>query len=178
MTKKRLVQVYTGDGKGKTTASLGLAMRAVGHGLKVYMIQFLKGNGKEGKFYGELNLAKEIPNLTIVQFGRPVWLDRHTIDEEDLIRARKGLIHAKEIISSKEYDIVILDEINVAMYYGLIDVKEVMDLIKNKPEEVEIVLTGRYAPKEIIGLADLVTEMKCIRHPYDEGIKSRKGIDR
>jgi len=135
--EKGLVQVYTGDGKGKTSAAFGLALRAIGRGLKVYIIQFIKG----GFDYGELYVVEKLPNLTV------------------------------------KYDLVILDEINIAVSLRLIDLKEVVKLIKNKPSNVELILTGRYAPKEIIESADLVTEMKEVKHPYTKGLPPRKGIE-
>lgn len=169
--KKGLIQVYTGDGKGKTTASLGLALRAVGHEMNVYMIQFMKGKIN----YGELLASKNIPNLTIKQFGRPDFVNKKNPEKVDIDFAKQALKHAKEILN--ECDILILDEINVALDYKLIELEEVIELIKNKPENVEIILTGRYAPKEIIEIADLVTEMKEIKHPYQKGIQARIGVE-
>jgi cob(I)alamin adenosyltransferase len=168
-----LVQVYTGDGKGKTTAALGLALRACGHGLSVYMIQFMKGDIE----YGELKAAQWIPKLTIIQFGRPDFVNRENPLDVDIEFANKALIHAKDIISSKNHDIVILDELNVALDFKLVDVKDVLTLIDTKPKNVELIITGRNAPKEILDRADLITNMENIKHPYDSGITARCGIE-
>jgi len=169
-----LIQVYTGNGKGKTTASLGLAFRASGHGFKVCMVQFMKSNIE----YGETKAAAFIPGFRLIQVGRDEFVDLKTPEAIDKQLAQDGWLLAKEIISSKEYDIVILDEINVALTCGLLDVEEVTlflsDLYENK---TEIVLTGRYAPQPILELAHLVTEMQEIKHPFSQGIGARKGID-
>lgn len=170
---KGLVQVYTGTGKGKTTAALGLALRAVGKGLKVYMIQFMKGDIE----YGEITTAKKMENFEIIQIGRPEFVDKNNPAEIDIELANKALEHAREIIACGDYDIVILDEINIALDWKLIDLEKVIDLIKSKPENIELVLTGRYAPQEIIEIADLVTEMKEIKHPYNDGVEARDGIE-
>jgi cob(I)alamin adenosyltransferase len=170
---KGLVQVYTGTGKGKTTAALGLALRAVGKGLKVYMIQFMKGDIE----YGEITTAKNMENFEIIQIGRPDFVDKSNPAEIDIKLANEALDHAREMISSDKYDIVILDEINVAVDWKLIKVDKVIELIKTKPEHVELVLTGRYAPQEIIDIADLVTEMQEIKHPYNDGVEARDGIE-
>jgi len=169
---KGLVQVYTGNGKGKTTAAMGLGLRATGAHLKVYMIQFMKG-----RRYSEVDAIEHIPNFTIVQFGRDDFVSKQKPEQVDIDLAKKGLEHAKEIVQSKKYDVVILDEINVAMDYNLISSEDVQKLIKEKPEKVELILTGRYAPLEIIQQADLVSEILEIKHPYQKGLKSRKGID-
>jgi len=167
-----LVQVYTGPGKGKTTAALGLAVRAAGHGFKACMIQFMKGRIN----YGELETAKSIPNFEIKQFGRPEFVSKENPNPEDIRLAQEGFEHAKEIVLSKEYDIVILDEINVAMDFKLIPVEDVVTLIKEKSKTVELILTGRNCPREIVKIADYVTEMLEIKHPYAEGTLARKGI--
>jgi len=167
-----LVHVYTGDGKGKTTAALGLAVRASGHGLKVYMIQFMKGRIN----YGELETAKFIPNFKIKQFGRPDFVSKENPDPEDIKLAQQGLEHAKTIIFSQKYDIVILDEINVAMDFNLIPTDEVVSLIEKRPKTVELVLTGRKCPRQIVKIADYVTETLEIKHPYSNGTLARKGI--
>ena len=166
------VQVYTGNGKGKTTAALGLAVRAAGHKFDVYMVQFMKGQIN----YGELETAKIIPHFEIKQFGRPDFVSKESPDPEDVKLARKGFEHAKKIIFSLQYDIVILDEINVAMDFHLIEKEAVITLLKERPKTVELVLTGRNCPREIVKIADYVTEMLQIKHPYTEGTLARKGI--
>lgn len=173
--KKGLVQVYTGDGKGKTTAALGLALRAIGHGFSVYMIQFLKGSMTTGEF----KMAKRLsPNLIIKPMGRNVLVDskRPAKIDEDLAKRALGL--ARKIIMGGDYDIVILDEVNMAVHMGLILVEDLLELIQQKPSHVELVLTGRYAKPEILKRADLVTEMRNVRHYYDKGIGARRGIER
>ena len=166
------VQVYTGNGKGKTTAALGLALRAAGNGLKTYIGQFMKGTQ-----YGELIIEDYSKGLIkIEQFGTESLV--HTITEEDEQLAQKGLNTCHTAIQSGKYDIVILDEINVAVYFKLIDVENILALINNKPQHVELVLTGRYAHEAIIEKADLVTEMQEIKHYYEKGIEARKGIER
>jgi cob(I)alamin adenosyltransferase len=171
--EKGLVQVYTGNGKGKTSAALGLALRAIGRGLKVYVVQFIKG----GFDYGELHVVDRLPNLTLKAFGRGKFIMSKPPEKEDVRLAEEALKLAKEIIESREHDIVILDEINVALHLKLIELQDVVDIIKKKPKNVEIVLTGRNAPEEIIELADLVTELKEIKHPFSKGYEARKGIE-
>ncbi|MHC1566520.1 MAG: cob(I)yrinic acid a,c-diamide adenosyltransferase [Candidatus Syntropharchaeia archaeon] len=171
--EKGLIHVYTGDGKGKTTASLGLAFRAAGHGFRVFMIQFMKGI--ENRDYGELKFSQTFHNLTMVQFGTGFVGKKPS--EFDILSARKGMECAKKAINSGKYDIVILDEINVAINYGLVPLEEVIELIEKKPNGVELILTGRNAPEEIIERSDYVTEMRLIKHPYDRGIGARVGIE-
>jgi len=171
--ERGLVQVYTGNGKGKTTAALGLALRAVGHGMKVLMIQFMKGNQ-----YGELESAKKLsPCLIIKQVGRETFISKSNPDPKDLQLAQEGFLMAKKAIQDKEYDIVILDEINLAIDYGLIPVKDLLQLMDSKPETVELILTGRNVRREILQRADLVTEMVDRKHYYDRGVPARKGIE-
>jgi len=171
--EKGTVQVYTGNGKGKTTAALGQALRACGHGLRVVMIQFMKGS----KNYGEVMIASKIPNFEIFQFGLPTFVEKGNPSEEDLRLARLGMEFARNAIAQGKYDMVILDEINCAMDYGLVKNSEVLELLKGKPEKVEIILTGRYAPQEILDAADLVTEMREVKHHYQAGIGAREGIE-
>ena len=170
--KKGLIHVYTGNGKGKTTAAIGLGIRATGAGLKVYMIQFMKG-----RRYSEIDALKQIPNFTVTQFGRDEFVSKEKPEQIDIDLARKGFDHAKNILTTGEYDVVILDEINVALDYHLIPLADVLGLMKEKPEKVELVFTGRYAPVELIQQADVVSEIVEIKHPYQKGVQCRKGID-
>jgi cob(I)alamin adenosyltransferase len=167
---KGLVHVYTGDGKGKTTAALGLAMRAVGQGMKVVFIQFLKGLP-----CGEHFFAKQYKPFEIVQIS--VGDSFKKSKEQSSQEARQTLAYAKQEMLSGKYDLVILDEIFIATSQGLITVKQVLDLLDAKPASVELVLTGRKAPPEIIQRADLVTEMLMIKHPFTEGMDARRGIE-
>jgi len=171
--EKGLIQVYTGNGKGKTSAAFGLALRATGRGLKVYIIQFIKG----GFDYGELYVADRLPNLTLKAFGRGKFVTEKPPRREDVDSANEALTLAEEKVKSGEYDVVILDEINVALSLKLIDIRRVMEMLKTKPNHVELVLTGRSAPDTLVRVADLVTEMKEIKHPYNEGFSARKGIE-
>ncbi|MFX1490175.1 MAG: cob(I)yrinic acid a,c-diamide adenosyltransferase [Promethearchaeota archaeon] len=171
--KEGLVQCYFGRGKGKTTAAIGQAVRATGHGFKVYMIQFMKGNYK----YGEIEAIKKIPNFDLKQFGSPDLIAEPR--EFDINEGRKALDFAKKIIMSDEYDIVILDEVGVAISMNVIPVAPILELIKNKPDKVELILTGgpKMHPK-IKEMADLVTEMRMIKHYYSsQGITARYGIE-
>jgi cob(I)alamin adenosyltransferase len=170
--KKGYIQVYTGDGKGKTTAAIGLGIRAVGDGLKVIMIQFMKG-----RRYSELDGLSQLKNFTVVQFGRDEFVNKKKPEPVDRELAKKGLAYAKEVILKNQYDVVILDEINVAVDFKLISLEDVVQILKDKPEKLELILTGRYAPAELIKQADLVSEILEIKHPYQQGIQSRKGID-
>jgi cob(I)alamin adenosyltransferase len=171
--EKGLIQVYTGPGKGKTTAALGLALRAAGQDMKVCIIQFLKG----WPHYGELTSVEKLPNITLRQFGRPDFVNKDNPDPEDVGQAHQALDHARQTLASGNYDVVILDEINVALDYNLIELGEVLALVEGKPEKVELVLTGRGAHPEIVRRADLVTEMLDIKHPFDEGVRGRRGIE-
>jgi cob(I)alamin adenosyltransferase len=170
--KRGYVQIYTGNGKGKTTASLGLGLRASGDGLTVYMLQFMKG-----RRYSEINAIENIKNFTISQHGRDEFVSKEDPEKIDIDLARKGFEKAKQVLISGDFDIVILDELNVAVDFGLIPIQEALDLIRSKPEHVELVLTGRGAPEEFIEIADLVTEMKEIKHFYQKGVDARKGIE-
>lgn len=169
---KGYVQVYTGNGKGKTTAAFGLALRGAAFGLNIFIGQFLKGVK-----YSELKIQEFTKNkVEVAQFGTDSLI--HKITEKDKKLAKLGFEECKNRLNSMKYDIVILDEINVAIYFKLISVEEVLDLIKNKPKNVELVLTGRYAPSEILEKADLVTEMKEIKHYYQNGVDARGGIEK
>ena len=172
--EKGLVQVYTGNGKGKTTAALGLALRAVGHEMKVLVVQFMKGNVQ----YGELESVKKLsPHLTLKQVGRETFISKRNPDPKDSQLAQEGFSIAKKAIQEKEYDIVILDEINLAIDYGLIPLDDLLRLIDSKPDTIELILTGRNVNHEILERADLITEMVDRKHYYDKGVPARKGIE-
>jgi len=171
--ERGLVQVYTGNGKGKTSAAFGLALRAVGRGMRVFMIQFIKG----GFDYGELYVVDKLPNLTLKAFGRGKFVVEKPAEKEDVALANEALALAEETVKGGRYDVVILDEVNVALSLKLISLKKVLQLIKEKPKHVEFVLTGRDAPAEIVEAADLVTEMREVKHPYKKGFPARKGIE-
>ncbi len=170
---KGYVQVYTGDGKGKTTAALGLAMRAAGAGLNVYIAQFVKG-----MHYSELiTLDKLSEYITLKQYGRNCFIKKDP-KEEDILAAQEGLREVRDLMTSGKYQVVILDEANIATLYELFSVEDLLDLINVKPENVELVITGRRADPRIIEAADLVTEMKEIKHYYQNGISARDGIEK
>jgi len=172
--EKGLIQVYTGDGKGKTTAALGLAFRAVGHGLKVLVIQFMKGN----ICYGEIESCKKLsPYLAIKQMGRETFVSRTNPDPVDIKLVQDGFAMAKKAIAGEEYDIIILDEINVAIDYGLIPLTDFLQVLDTKPSGVELILTGRNARPEVMDRADLVTEMVERKHYYKNGVSARRGIE-
>ncbi len=171
---KGFVQVYTGNGKGKSTAAIGQAVRAAGYGLKTYIVQFMK------EFpYNELNSLKYLKEwITIEQFGGDDFVYKKELPgEKEIAKAKEGLNTAKEKMLSNKYDLIILDEIIVAIYFKLFTAKEVVEFIKQKPENIELILTGRYCPEELIEAADLVTEMKEVKHYYQQGIISRRGIE-
>ncbi len=172
-TELGYIHVYTGDGKGKTTAALGLALRAVGHGMNVYMIQFMKGDIN----YGELKAAEALTNLTIVQFGRATFVDYENPAEEDRELAQSALKHALDVMGSGEPDVLVLDELNVAVDFRLISVEDVLGLLDAKPGDMEIVITGRNAHEKIIARADYVTDMVKKKHPFDSGTLGRLGIE-
>lgn len=171
--ENKLTQIYTGNGKGKTTAAIGQAIRALGHKFKVIMIQFMKGDPD----YGEIKTLKKFRYFTVIQSGLPTFVEKGNPSKKDLELAQKGLVLAKKAIKEKKYNMVILDEINVAVDYGLIKLSDVMELVKKCPKQTELILTGRYAPQELVAIADLVSEIKEIKHPYQKGFVSRKGID-
>ena len=167
------MEVFTGDGKGKTSAALGLALRASGHDLKIFIVFFMKGSFP----YGEQKTLSQLPNVTFVRFGSQTFVDPNNVTKVDKEEAKKALNAARKAILSNNYAIVILDEINVAAAWKLIDIDEVIKLIREKPKKVELILTGRGADDKLIDLADLVTDMTKVKHPYDKGISARKGID-
>lgn len=191
--KTGYVQVYTGNGKGKTTAALGITMRASGAGMKIAFIQFMKALG-----YSEQKILPTLPGVTWKTLGKPFFIAKAgSISEEELAEygdtcvvfeegnppaeyvkmISDGFAEAREMVLSGEYDMVVLDEINCAMFFGLLDIEEVLELIRNKPAHTELILTGRCAPEEIIEAADLVTEMREIKHYYNNGVQARRGIE-
>lgn len=166
------IQIYTGNGKGKTTAAFGLSLRAVGAGKKVFFAQFVKG-----KTYSEIEaVAQFLPDITIRQYGRGCFI-RKDPTQEDIEAALTGLTEVSEIIQSGRYDVVVLDEANIALHYQLFTVEQLMEVMRQKPPETELIVTGRYAPQELVDMADLVTEMKEIKHYYQSGVQARKGIE-
>jgi cob(I)alamin adenosyltransferase len=173
--ERGLIQVYTGDGKGKTTASIGLGIRAVGRGFKVYMVQFLKGTDT-----GELHTLKNIENFKVFRFQSTEKFFWNLNEEEKKILAedmKKAYEFVVDVLQNKKCDILILDEIMAAIHSKVYTVEDVLKLIDMKPKEMELVLTGRSAPQEIMERADLVTEMKAIKHPFEKGIPARYGIE-
>ncbi len=173
LPKKGLIEVFTGNGRGKTSAAMGVVLRAVGHDLRVFIVFFMKG-----KFpYGEQKALAKFPNVTFSVFGSLDFVDPRNVREKDREEARKALQAARDAMLSGEYDLVILDEVNVAAAWGLIGVEDVLNLMKDKPDSVELILTGRYADPRVVKQADLVTEMVAIKHPFDDGIKARAGLD-
>ena len=169
---KGYIQVYTGNGKGKTTAAFGLALRAAGAGMKVFIAQFVKG-----REYSEIFAVRDfLPSVTVKQYGLDCFIV-NTPTQADIDIARKGLEEVAAVISSGKYDMVILDEANIAVYYNLFTSAELIEVIKCKPEALEIIITGRYACPEILEAADLVTEMKEVKHYYTQGVQARTGIE-
>jgi len=173
MLQKGYVHVYTGNGKGKTTAMFGLALRACGLGLRVYIGQFIKSIE-----YSEVKaIRKNLPNVTVELYGVGCFIDREA-SQEDITAARNGLQRATQIVLSGEYDLVMLDEVNVALFYRMLRVDDVLELIGKKPTNVEMVLTGRGAPKELVAVADVVSDISEIKHYYAKGVLARDGIER
>lgn len=170
---KGLIQVYTGNGKGKSTAAFGLTLRASGRGLKSIIIQFMK----QGNTYGEHFAIEKIENIEIVSFGKPKFVNFKNPSKEDIDLVNDAFEFSKNAINSGKYDIVILDEINIALHFKLLEIEKVIDLLKNRPENLEVVLTGRSAPQELIDFADLVSEIVEIKHPYQKGVGAREGIE-
>ncbi len=168
-----LVEVFTGEGRGKTSAALGTAVRALGNGLRVRIVAFMKA----GRSSGEWNIFEGLPSITVSRYGSDRMVDPENPRPADKEGAAAALAAGREALLSGDYDLVILDEINVAASWRLIDIKDVIALVEDKPERVELILTGRYADKEIVRRADQVTEMLNIKHPYDQGTPARKGID-
>jgi len=168
-----MVQLFTGNGKGKTSAALGTVLRALGHGMKVFIVFFMKGNYP----YGEFSTLSNLPNVDVASFGFRRRTDPANLKPEEIEQAKLALSTARQAMLSGNYDLVVLDEVNVAVNFKLIDVDEVVKLVNDKPPKVELILTGRYADARLIEMADLVTEMVKLKHPYDKGVKARKGIE-
>jgi len=168
-----LVYIFTGDGKGKTSAAIGVVIRALGHGLRVYIVYFMKGDYP----YGERRILSELSNVNFASFGSRNFIDPSNIKPEEKEQARQALAAAREAMLSGSYDLVVLDEVNLAVAWKLVELDEVVKLIEDKPQNVELILTGRQADTKLIKLADLVTEMLKIKHPYDKGVRARRGID-
>ncbi|MBN2028801.1 cob(I)yrinic acid a,c-diamide adenosyltransferase [bacterium] len=171
--KKGLVHIYTGAGKGKTTAALGLAIRACGHDWRTLIIQFMKCHSD----YGEAKVINHIANIDLIQTGLPNFIQKGNPSDEDIRLAEEGLVKAQQAVQGGQYNLVILDEINVALDFGLIQLNDVIQLIQKKADSVELVLTGRNAHPELIKLADYVSEILNIKHPYHQGTKNRLGIE-
>jgi cob(I)alamin adenosyltransferase len=167
------VHIITGPGKGKTTAAFGLAIRAAGHGLKVCVIQFMK----TGDTTGEVIAANRIHGVHVVQFGTGRWIDVKNISSDDRAAAESGMKRVGEVLSGRDCDLVVLDEVNSAVAFGLVDLKELLRVLKARRKAIEVVLTGRNAPQELIDYADYVSVIENIKHPYDKGTKARKGIE-
>lgn len=172
MVERGRIHIYTGNGKGKTTAALGLSLRCVCAGKRVFFGQFLKDWA-----YSELKAGEFLPRFEIVQLGRGCFIDRDP-DEEDVRAAREGLARFDAILQSGDYDLVVLDEVNVALSYNLFCTDDVISVLERRDPAVEVVLTGRYAPQELIDYADLVTEMREVKHYYHQGVEARTGIER
>ncbi len=170
--QKGLVMVYTGDGKGKTTAALGLAFRAAGHGFRILTVHFMKGRN-----YGEAMAAAQLPHFDVIKAGREKFVDPDNPDPEDLRLAAEGLARAQKAAADGEYDLIVLDEINVAVNFNLVSLREVLGLLDSRAPGVDLVLTGRNAPPEILARADMVSEVRDIKHHFASGIKARKGIE-
>ncbi|UCB56537.1 MAG: cob(I)yrinic acid a,c-diamide adenosyltransferase [Candidatus Omnitrophota bacterium] len=168
-----MLQVYTGNGKGKTTAAIGLALRALGQGRRVFLVQFMK----EGKDLGEIKALRRFRKIKILQAGSGERICRESVSLKDKQLAQKGLAASQEAIESDKYDLVILDEANVALNFGLFKLGELKKILKNRPQRLEIVLTGRDAHPEILEIADLVSDIKELKHYYKSGIVARAGIE-
>jgi len=170
--EKRFLHVYTGSGKGKTTAALGLCMRAAGRGWNVLVVQFMKGMD-----YGELHAFEAVPRVAIEQYGRSGFVDRCNPDPEDPQRAARALNRAAEALASGQYDLVVLDEVNVAVNFGLIDCDAVIRALQARSPRTEAVCTGRFAPDALVAIADLVTDMREVRHPFARNVPAREGVE-
>ncbi len=171
--RKGLVQVLTGNGRGKTTAALGTVVRALGQGFRVHVVHFMKGTYP----YGEQVTMARLENLTVSRFGKLDFVDPDNVQDDEREEAQRALEVGMKAMLGGEYDMLVLDEVNIASGWGLVPVEKVLDLIAKKPDDVELILTGRYADKRIIDAADLVTEMVEVKHPYQQGIKARQGLE-
>lgn len=169
-----LVQIFTGEGRGKTSAALGTVIRAAGHGLRVFIVFLMKG---ENYAHGEFNILSQLPGVTMTSFGQRGWVKAGKVKPEHKESAGQALAVARQAMLSGNYDLVVLDEINVAVAGKLVALDEVIRLIEDKPQHVELILTGRNADPRLVELADLVSEIVMVKHPYTEGIQARKGID-
>ncbi|HAS04500.1 MAG TPA: cob(I)alamin adenolsyltransferase [Dehalococcoidia bacterium] len=172
--ERGLVSVFTGDGKGKTSTAIGIASRAAGHGFKVFFAFFLKAGNY---IHGEKKSLSLLSGVAFESYGCEGWVDKDNVLPEDIEQAKKGFSASREAMLSGDYDVIIMDEVNMAINLGLIPVDDMLKLIDEKPANVELILTGRYADAKIIQAADLVTEMLMIKHPYNNGIQARRGID-
>lgn len=170
--REGFVQVYTGDGKGKTTASLGLVLRALGQGLRPAILQFMKSDPT----WGEIVTLGKL-GVPVIQCGLDHWVLKGEASDDDLASAAEGLERARALVLGGEHDVVILDELVTAVFFELVPLDDVLDLIAARPSAVELVITGRRAPEELIEAADLVTEMRPLKHYYDAGVKARRGIE-
>ncbi len=170
--QKGYVQIYTGDGKGKTTAALGLALRSAGYGRRVFVGQFMKG-----QHYGELTVLQGIKDIDVEQFGDAGCIRREEVTDVHRQHARRGLERIEEVMASGKYQMIVLDEISVTLWFGIATLEQVLDVLKKRPEHVELVLTGRRAPAQLLEMADLVTEMTEIKHYYREGVPAREGVE-
>jgi cob(I)alamin adenosyltransferase len=171
--RRGLVQIFTGDGKGKTSAAIGAVIRALGHGLRVYIAFFMKGDHPSG----ERSILSQLPNVTMESFGARGFVDPVNINPEEKEQVKRALASARKAMLSGNYDLVVLDEVNLAAAWNLVELDEVLKLIDDKPEGVELILTGRRADSKLVQSADLVTEMLKIKHPYDKGVAAREGIE-
>ena len=171
-TRKGVLLVITGNGKGKTTSGFGTVLRALGHGFKVAVIQFMKG-----RIYGELEVLRSLPGVEVWQFGRNVFVDPKHLDPRDVALARQGMDKAWEIVRGAKHDLLILDEINVVADFGMVPTDEVLDLARARPRWMDLVATGRNAPAPLVELADTVSEVREIKHHYKKGIESRAGME-
>ena len=170
--EKGMLQVYTGDGKGKTTAAIGLAVRAAGAGFKVFIGQFVKSME-----YSEIKILENIDNIDVKQYGLNCFIEKEP-EQKDIKAAQEGLEEIKEVLTSGKYDIVILDEANIAVYFDLFSVEELIEVIDSRNEGIEVIVTGRKAKERLMDKADLVTDMQEIKHYYEKGVKARDGIER